>query len=213
MTDIEMVQKQGDAPIWVLYLILSLIFIFFGLALLVNGYFFSYIPRPPFESLWPYLWLGFGLILGGFFAHLVWWEFCTRKQEGLATPMLWWMKEIAFCIGVAAGFGWIPMQAVYGTAALGAVLAPSEPVTRCYEVIRPWDGRSGRLGTDSGRLRTLAADGDGVEFAFGFRHGNFSVPRVVIAGEVVCLSGRESWFGMIVERVERAEAPGPVPPG
>lgn len=209
MTDTGMVREQRGCLIFAL----SLVAIYIGLLLQGGDYFFSYIPHPPFESLWPYLWLGFGLILGGFFAHLVWWGFCTRRQEGLATPMSWWMEQTAICIGTGALFGWTTMQAVYGIAALGAAWAPSEPVTRCYEVIRPWDGRGGRLGTDGGRLRALATDGQGYESTFGFRHGNFAVPRVVIAGEVVCLSGRESWFGMVVERVERAEAPGPVPPG
>jgi hypothetical protein len=192
--------------------------IFIGAILFGSDYWFSYIPHPPFESLWPYLWLGFGLILAGFVGYETWLNFCERRQEGLPTSVLWWMKWAALSIGAAAGVGWAPMQAVYGMAALGAVLAPSEPVTRCYEVIRPWSQYGGRRGT-SGYLRTFATDGQGHEFTFRFRHSYLAVPRVVVAGEVVCLSGRESWFGMVVERVERAEAPGlaskpgAVPPG
>ena len=210
MTDNGMAREQHGCLVFAL----SLAAILIGFLLLGLDHFFSYIPHPPFESLWPYLWLGFGLILGGFFAHVVWWQRCTRRQEGLPTPMSWWIVEAApAMIFGPVVFGWAAMQMVYGVAALGAVLAPSEPATRCYEVIRPWGSTGGRGGINDGRLRALATDGQGYEFTFGFRHSYLAVPRVVVAGEVVCLSGRESWFGMVVERVERAEAPGPVPPG
>lgn len=180
--------------------LLSLVAIWSGL--LTYFLWSVYIPHPPFGAIWPYLWLGFGLILGGVSGYLALWDYWRRKQEGLPTPVSLWMKEVAALIGASALFSWMAVMTIYGAAALGAMWASSEPVSRCYEVTRPWTWPGGRAGVTSGRLREVFEAGKGHEFTFRFRHGLLAAPHV-IDGDFVRVSGRESYFGMIVEKVER----------
>ena len=170
----------------------------FAIALCGSGFLFValfgyerwtvYIAPPLFEAAFPYLWIGYGLPL------LLLPVYAPSRARMISSS---WFERGVVVVGCSLLLGMGGAFATYGAASLGAKVA-GEPVGRCYRVIEQSRTKFNLL-----HLREINDAGEPREFKLRFKRYLLDMPGFQ-PGDYAWISGTESFFGINVEKIERA---------